>query len=170
MRFAVEQEFQGVTSAHVAAAYREQSLYDVITDLPFVGRPEPVAFNRVGDDVRLDLRYRVQLELPGAARAFIDPDKLTFVERSTITPDGATTFRVLPDNYAELLTCGGRAALTEGPAGVVRQTTGQLDLDLGWQGALFEGQVAQAIVNGFRQSIAAQTTQVRAFISDRYGA
>jgi len=169
MRFEVRQEFIGVTTAHVAAAFRERSLYDVMTDLPFVGRPEPTSFERVDDDVKLDLRYRVQLELPAPARAFIDPEKLTFVERSTIEPDGTTRFDVLPDHYSELLRCSGQVVLSDGAEGVVRQTTGDLKLDLGWQGMLFETQVEEAIVKGFRQSITAQTRQVQAFMVDRYG-
>lgn len=170
MRFEVRQEFTGVTAAHVAAAFRERSLYEVMTDLPFVGRPEPVSFERVDDDVKLDLRYRVQLDLPGPARAFIDPAKLTFVERSRISPDGATRFLVLPDHYTELLKCSGQVSLSETDGAVTRHTIGELKLDLGWQGAMFETQVEEAIVKGFRQSISAQTTQVRSFITDRYGA
>jgi|GEM_PF-546594 len=173
MRFKVPQRYTGVSAAHVAAAFRERSLYDAFTDLPFVGRPELVSFDRVADDVQLELRYRVAVELPGPARAVIDPERLSFVERSTIRPDGSAQFVIIPDHYNELATCSGQVTITdvaEGDGdGTTRESSGDLKLDLGWKGKLFEAQVEEAIVNGFRQSIAAQTKQVRTFIADRYG-
>lgn len=172
MRIEAVQRFTTATPAHVIAAYRDRSMFESLSDLPFVGRPVVVE-HRTDDAgvVLVGLRYLVQIDLPAAARAFIDPAKMTFVERSQHQASGISRFSIQPDHYRELLTASGSNVVrsVDGADGCERVTTGDVKVDLGWQGMMFESQVEQAIGKGLQQALRAQTAQVEAFMVERYG-
>ena len=151
--------------AGVIWAFRTEAFYRSLRDLPFVGSPELVSFESNGADVLIDLRYRVAIDLPGPARAFIDPDKLTFVESSRLHPDGTGTFEIRPDHYGTLLSSSGETAVAGDSGACQRTMAGSLDVDLGWKGKIFEHEAEKAIAGGLEQALLAQVAQVEAFVN-----
>ena len=151
--------------AGVIWAFRTEALYRSFADLPFVGSPEVVSFDADGNDVLVELRYRVAVDLPGPARAFIDPDKLTFVESSRIGPDGTAVFAIRPDHYDDLLQASGTTTIDGSTRPGRRTTAGSLKVDLGWKGRLFEGEAERAIAGGLKRALQAQIPQIEAFVN-----
>lgn len=169
MKFTAEQVFTASTT-EVSAAFADPALIATL-DLPFVGRPELVS-HQLADDrdaeagvVTLAVRYLPQLDLPAAARAFVDPGRLGFVEHSRLNPDGSGTFRIAPDHYTKLLQSSGSFEVTPTAEGCVRTIRTELHVDLGWKGMLFRDQVQDVIARGFQQALAAQVGAVEDFIA-----
>lgn len=107
------------------------------------------------------MAYRVEIDLPPLADKFIDANKLTFVERTTLVTDGSGSFDILPDHYGKLLRASGRIEMVPFDRGrCERLVQGSVDVNLGWSGKLFEAPVEDAIVTGLKQALAAQAAQV----------
>jgi len=158
-KFLVTQKFDASADA-VAQAFRRKSTWTDLADLPFVGDPQLKSFTD-GDVTTIDMAYKVTMELPQLALSFIDADKMTFVERTTLTADGSGTFVIQPDHYAKMLKSSGRIEMVPlGDCHCERLIQGSVDLDLGWAGKLFEGPVEDGIVNGLKQALAAQAAQL----------
>ena len=161
-KFSVVQRFDA-SRDEVIAAFRTKDTWQTFKGLPFVGDPALEAFDAAGgaDTVEVAMSYRVQMDLPALAEKFIDPKKLTFVERNELGADGRGTFKIIPDHYKKMLSSSGTTevvALDDG--GCERRINGSVDLSLGWAGMLFEGPVEEAIVNGLQSALAAQAKQV----------
>lgn len=166
MRLDVAQDFGPTDAAAIAAAYRSADLSGALSNLPFVGSPESVAHNSDAENgtVTASTRWKVELDLPGVALAFVDPALLTFVEHCELAADGTGTFRIIPEHYPKLLKASGQTAIASDGDTTLRTTSGSLRIDLGWKGKLFEGQVEQAIADGLARSLQAQVPQVLRFI------
>ena len=158
-KFLVTQKFTASADA-VVAAYRRQETWESFADLPFVGDPTVDSF--VDDhQVEVAMAYKVTLQLPPLAENFIDADKMTFIERTTLAEDGSGRFVIEPDHYAKLLKSSGRIEMVPLDDGhCERMIQGSVDLSLGWAGKLFEGPVEDAIVNGLKEALAAQAAQI----------
>ena len=162
MQLRVEQDFGSVDPDAIVGAYQSPELYTELTDLPFVGSPtlDSVARDEDARRTHVASRWKVQLELPAVALAFVDPDRLVFVEEAELHDDGSGTFRIVPDHYAKLLRASGETTVSASSGTTVRTTTGNLKVDLGWKGKLFESQVEQAIVDGLTKALRAQVPQI----------
>lgn len=160
-KFLVTQKFEA-SSDDVVAAFRSEDVWQAFHDLPFVGTPQVQSFE--SDDagaVRIETAYRVDIDLPPLADKFIDADKMTFVEVTTLQPDGSGSFEILPDHYKKLLKASGTITMVPLDDGhCERMIQGSVDLSLGWTGKLFEDPVEGVIVDGFKQALAAQALQV----------
>ena len=101
MRFSIEQRFAADADA-VARAYADPALYVALGRAPeALARPRCVGHDVDGDTVELAGPLPVRRELSAAARAVIDPERLTWVERSTHDlARRRTTFTMVPDHYA----------------------------------------------------------------------
>lgn len=133
-----------------------------LSALPKVGGAELV--DRREDDHLLHrrIRYRFTGELSPAARAVIHPDRLTWVEESTLDRRRhRTTWRIVPDHYPDRLTCAGTFALVEAAEG---RTTRVTDADLKVHLALLGGRVEQAIVSGLRDHATAEERLVNQWL------
>lgn len=152
--------------ASLIAAYRSRELFEYFSDLPFVGAGEVVTHTGA-QTVTNDTRWDVRLDLPAAARVFVDPDKLSFVEQMTLHNDGTGTFVVTPHHYAKLLRASGTTVIAAEPggSGSTRTTEGTLKIDLGWKGKLLEGEVERIIANGLTEALHAQIPQVEHYIA-----
>ncbi|MGH9274670.1 MAG: hypothetical protein ACRDZU_08500, partial [Acidimicrobiales bacterium] len=78
MRFTVDQRFTAAPDT-VARAYTQPDLYLAFQDLPKMSRPDVLAHNANGDVVSMQIRYRFSGDLSPAARAVLDPKRLTWV-------------------------------------------------------------------------------------------
>jgi hypothetical protein len=162
MRFKLEQRY-GAEPDAVARAYADPALYASFTDLPRAGRPEVVAHR--GDDgvVELEVRWRFTADLSGAARAVIDPARLSWVEASRHDLAARrTTFRMLADHYADRFSCTGEYRFTPSAGGgAVRVVEADLRVKAPLVGRAVEG----AIVSGLEEQLRAEVPAVESFLS-----
>jgi hypothetical protein len=157
--FLVTQQFDA-SSQVVHQAFRSEETWQSFAGLPFVGDPVVHSFTP-GEPTTITTAYRVSIKLPALAGNFIDANKMTFVEVTTLQADGSGTFDIVPDHYAKLLSASGRIEMVPFDQDrCQRLIQGSVDVNLGWSGKLFEGPVEDAIVTGFKQALVAQATQI----------
>jgi hypothetical protein len=147
----------------VLDAYADPSLYPGLPELPKIGRPEVLEHRRAGDLVHLDLRYAYVGDLPAAASAFIDPERLTWVQRTTVDLGARTsTITLLPDHYPDRLQCAGtfHFAADDSGAGSHRRVHGDLEVRV----MVVGGQVERALVSGLEEFLDAEATAVDQWI------
>lgn len=174
MRVRVVQEFgtaagRAISKASVIEAYRSRELFEAFDDLPFVGRGTVVKHSPGSDNGPTinHTQWRVELDLPAAARMFVDQDRLSFVEKMELSVDGTGSFVIDPEHYAKLLRASGTTTVNATDGGVQRVTEGKLRVDLGWAGKMFEGDVERAIAGGLTRALHAQVSQVERYIASR---
>ena len=163
MRFTVEQRF-GTDADETARAFTEPELYAGFADLPKVSVPDVLACEADGDVVRLRIRYRFAGHLSSAARAVIDPDRLSWVDEST--HDLArrhVRFVLRPDHYGERFRCSGEYRIEPDGTGCRRHATIELKASAPFVG----GAVERAIESGLREHLADETRVVEAYLAGR---
>lgn len=162
MRFSIEQRFAADVDA-VARAYADPALYAALVGLPKLTQPEVVGHEVDGDTVVLQVRYRFGGELSPAARAVIDPARLTWVERSTHDlADHSTTFTMVPDHYGDRFRCQGSYRFDPVEGGCRRRGEG----DVRVKALLVAGAVEGAIVSGLKEHLVDEVPVVEAFVND----
>ena len=163
MRFRIEQHFDADVDA-VARAYADPALYLALVGLEKLSRPEVVGHHVDCDIIELQVRYRFGGELSPAARAVIDPDRLTWVERSTHDlAQNQTTFAMVPDHYADRFRCTGSYRFEATGTGCRRRGHG----DLRVKALLVAGAVEGAIVSGLQEHLVDEVPVVEAFLARR---
>lgn len=161
MRFTVDQRFDA-TPERVARAYADPDLYAAFQDLPKLSRPEIVAHDDSGDEVRLQIRYRFNGDLSSAARAVLDPTRLTWVEHSVHDLSTlATTFTMVPDHYGDRFRCTGSYRFIEESGETKRHCEGEIKV----RALLVAGAVENAIVSGLREHLDDEVAVVDEFLS-----
>jgi hypothetical protein len=161
MDFLVEQTYDSDPD-RVAHAYTDPALYDAIGAVSRLGRPEVLERKADGDLVTLQVRYRFTGDLSSAARAVLDPAKLTWVEHSTHDlARHRVTYRLEPDHYADRFRAAGECRIAEANGGAVRTVTGVVKVK-----ALVVGSaVERAIVSGLRDHLTDEVQAVERFVA-----
>lgn len=161
MRFTVEQRFSAAPDA-VARAYTDPELYLAFEDLEKMSRPDVLTHEADGDVVTMRIRYRFTGHLSSAARAVIDPARLTWVEHSTHDLGRrTTTFTMVPDHYRDRFRCSGSYRFDADGSGTVRRC----DAEIKVQALLVAGAVEGAIVSGLREHLDQEVSVVEAFLA-----
>ena len=156
MRFRVIQQFAAPVD-DVVALYTSAKLYEQLPEIGRIGRPTVLDRREQGTRVTLRLRYRFTAELPTAALAVIQPDRLTWVEETTTDrATGRSTVRLLPDHYASKLRAGAEVEVRPDGDGARRHVSGELKVRV----LLVGGQVERAIVAGLEEHLAAEAAAV----------
>lgn len=165
MRFSLEQVFPGPLE-RVEAALLDPAFLTRMATLPKLGAPELLDVTENGTSVRRRVRYRFSGDLSPAVTAVVDPAKLTWVEDATVDRvSHRTTFRIVPDHYANRLKCNGTFVLEDVPGGVRRR----LDADLRVSFPLVGGKVERAIVSGLRDHAALEADALRDWMAQQGG-
>jgi hypothetical protein len=161
VRFRLDQTYAAEPDA-VAAAYADPALYAAFADLPRAGRPSVLHHQDDDGTIHLDIRWAFTAPLSPAARAVIDPQRLTWVERSThVVADRSVTFRMLPDHYTDRFSCRGTYRFEpDGVGGTVRRCEGELRVKAPLVARAVEG----AIVDGLGEQLRAEVPLVEQFI------
>ena len=162
VKFTLEQRYAADADA-VAAAYADPALYAAFGDLPRAGRPEVLRHERsTAAPCDLDVRWKFTGELSSAARAVIDPDRLTWVRASVHDLAARTvTFRMVADHYADRFSCSGLVPVR----GARRSTHPPVHRGRpADQGAPRRPAVESAIVTGSRSSSAPRSPIVERFL------
>jgi uncharacterized protein DUF2505 len=169
MRFQIEQEIAGPVEA-VACIYTEPSFYELVGELPKLGKPELLERREDGSVVHLSVRYRFTGQLSPAVTKFVDPAKLSWVEESVHDLEShIVTFHMKPDNYADRLQSQGSSRYQAADDGVTRRVTeGDLavKLPLLMGGGRTGGVVERAIVSGLREHLAAEIEVVERLLKE----
>ncbi len=163
MRFKLVQQFSG-TVTDVEAAFLDPAVLQRVAAGSLVGRPELLEQVDDGDTVRQRVRYAFTGHLPPAARAVVDPARLSWVEESVLDRrTHQSPFEILPDHYPDRLECQGTVTLEEAGGVTRRVTTGDLRVRV-----LFVARrVEQAIVSGLRDHAAAEQEVVQRWLDER---
>lgn len=163
MRFEITQEFTGPPEA-VARIHTDPRFYELLGELPKLGKPEVLDRQEDGAVVHLAVRFRFTGNLSPAVMRVVDPAKLTWVEESVHDLEQlSTTFRMKPDHYPDRLRSDGTARYDRtGDGGTARLTSGDLAVRVPLVGRSVEG----AILAGLRDHLAAETAVVERLLSD----
>ncbi|CAN5621284.1 hypothetical protein BH20ACT2_BH20ACT2_08020 [soil metagenome] len=147
MRFQLGQRFAAPVT-DVADAFCDPRFYAELAELPKLGQHELLDRRVDGDRVHLQVRYRFAGELSAAARAVLDPERLTWVEHAEHDLAArVVTFHIRPDHYADRLTCHGRYRFEPDGDGTVRLADGEVKV----KALLVAGAVERAIVTGLTE-------------------
>jgi Protein of unknown function (DUF2505) len=157
VRFQIQQRYEAPVN-EVVELFTDPTFYPTLVDLPKISTPEVVDHWRTGDTVRIDLRQRFIGDLPGAAQAVIDADKLSWVEQLEFDLRRSIATSVLvPDNYGDRFTCSGRYTFTDdGAQGTIRELSGDVKVRM----LLVGGKVEGALVSGLREHAEAEAVLV----------
>lgn len=162
MHFEIEQRF-AAPLVDVEAAFLDPALLAPIAELSPLGRPELLEQVDDGATVRRRVRYQFTGHLSGAARAILDPHRLTWVEVSTLDRATHTTLiEIVPDHYPDRLQCAAAATLDEQDGVTHRVLEGDLRVTV----ALVGGRVEHAIVDGLRTHAAAEEQVVQRWLDE----
>jgi hypothetical protein len=163
MRFQLEQVIDGPVDA-VARVYTETRFYELLGELPKLGRPEVLDRSEDGSVVRLAVRFRFTGNLSPAVTRMIDPGRLSWVEESVHDLEHHTvTFHMKPDNYADRLRFDGSSRFEPAGDGRTRRLAeGDVVVRVPLVGRAVEG----AIVSGLREHLAAEVEVVERFAAD----
>lgn len=164
MRFGLEQRFSAPLEA-VEDGLLDPGFLARLARLPELGAPEVLSHEVEGEVVRQRVRYRFTGDLAPAVTAVVDPDRLTWVEESTLDRRAhRTTWRILPDHYASLLRCSGTFQLepAEGEH-TVRVTQGEVKVHMPLVGSKAE----KGIVSGLEEHAVLQARAVEDWLAGR---
>lgn len=163
MHFQLEQRIVGSPSA-VAAAFADPGYYASLAGMAKVEPPDVLDHRVDGDVVTMHIRYRFAGDLSSAARAVLDPNKLTWVEESIHDLAARTVkTKLFPDNYADRFRCEGSWRFEpSGADGTLRICEGDLTVRTPFVGRIVE----QAIVSGLREHFDDEVVHVERWIAE----
>ncbi|HZU72448.1 MAG TPA: DUF2505 family protein [Acidimicrobiales bacterium] len=149
MRFRLTQAIRAPRTL-VEDAFLDPGFYRALGEMPNLGEPEVLDLAEEGEVVVLRVRYRFAGQLPSAARRVLDPAKLTWVQESQMRrSDHQAEFRILPDYYANRLSCQGQYYFHEADEGTDQVVEGDLVVRYPLVGPLVE----RAILSGMRDHL-----------------
>jgi len=149
MKFDVKQRFDADPAA-VIACYSSAETYDALPQFGRIKRLGSADRRENGSQVVVRLHYQFAADLPTAALAVIDPDRLTWVEETTYDLGALTArTRLLPDHYASKMEASAAARFADSGDGSVRHVIGSLKVRV----LLVGGQVERAIVEGLTEHL-----------------
>ncbi|MBW3614991.1 MAG: DUF2505 domain-containing protein [Actinobacteria bacterium] len=147
MRFQIVQSFDGPLD-QVEDALVDPAFLERLGELPKLGRPELMSRVVEGPLVHQEVRYRFTGELSAAVRKVVDPQRLTWVEKSSLDRRAhRSTWHIVSDHYKHLLRCSGTFELHEAGGATRRTTQGEIKVSVPFVG----GKVEAAIVSGLRE-------------------
>ena len=148
MRFRIEQRLPGPLAA-VEEAFADPAFLARLAVLPKLGEPELRHRAEDGHLVHLSVHYQFVGEVSSAVRAVVDPERLGWVEESTLDRrTHVTTWTIVPDHYGSLMRCSGTYTLSERSATEVqREALGDIKVSV----PLVGGRVERAIVSGLEE-------------------
>ena len=107
VRFHVVQPVAASRDAVIAAVV-DPRLYESMQNMPSLGPPSVLEHSVDGDVNLLRIRYSFQGRLSSAARAVLDPSKMTWVVNLEVDVKRYhAEFVMLPDHYADRIRCSG---------------------------------------------------------------
>ena len=151
------------TADAVMAALTDAQFYERLGAMPNIGPPQLVFQQRDGDQVQQRVQYHFSGELSQAVRRVLDPDRITWVDESTVDcARRRALFRIVPDHYANRLTCTGDYWIEPTPDGCVQHLRFDLRVHYPVVGPLVE----RAIASGLRQNVEHEAAILEAWAAE----
>jgi hypothetical protein len=145
----------------VVGAIIDPLLYESIGATKGLAPPAVLERRDDGDFVRLRIRYGFDGKLSGAARAVLDPAKMTWVVELKVDPAKyRAKYRMLPDHYPDRIECRGSYRFDEEDDGTEQIMKG----DLVVHAPLVAAVVERSIVSGLRDHVAEQANAIERFL------
>ena len=161
MHFRLEQRF-AADLTEVETALLDPAFLAQLATLPKLGRPTLLDQHAEGDVIRQKIRYAFVGELSSAVRAVVDPDRLTWVEDSTIDRRRHhTDFKIIPDHYAGLLRADGTFQLEATSSTCRRVAEGDVHVGV----PLVGRKVEAAIISGLAEHAEAETVVMHEWLT-----
>lgn len=164
MRFRVEQRLDASVE-RVEAALVDPVWYRAVTASASVWAPELLDVeDEGGPRVGLRVRYRFRGRLNPAAARVLDPERMSWVEVSTLDRERHTIdLRMVPDSYGDKLRFSGSVVLRPDGDGTDRALDGEVKVRV----PLVGGKVEGAVVSGLREHAEVEEQVFRTFIAPR---
>jgi hypothetical protein len=164
MEFVVQQPI-AASPDDVEAAFLDRDFYTTLGEIPDLAPPEVVDWRETDGKTEIGVRFRFTGHIAPAVRAVLDPNKLVWVQESTVHHHNhRTTFTMKPEHYGSRLDCSGSYVFEPGPDGTtVQRVTGRVKVHF----PLVGGAVEKAIVNGLREHIQSEATIVERWVRER---
>ncbi|MBW3555632.1 MAG: DUF2505 domain-containing protein [Actinobacteria bacterium] len=163
MRFQILQDFAGPLD-QVEDALVDPAFLERLGGLPKLGQPELVNQVVEGPMVHQEVRYRFAGELGAAVRKVVDPQRLSWVEKSALDRrTHRTTWHIVADHYKHLLRCSGTFEMHEVDGRTRRTTDGDIKVNVPFVG----GKVEAAIVAGLREHAQMEEQVMAAWLERR---
>ena len=144
----------------VMNAVVDPRMYESMGSMPSLGPPSVLECSHEGGISRLRIRYRFEGQLSRAARAVLDPAKMTWVVELDVDKENySATFRMVPDHYKDRLRCSGSYRFVEKGEATDQLMQGELVVSA----PLVAGLVERAILVGFREHMSEQAKIVERF-------
>jgi hypothetical protein len=144
MKFGFEQRWTA-TVQQVLDLYTNEGFWSSVSGFTKTSAPEVLEMTRDGDQALTRLRWKLNVDLPGEASRFIDPDDVAWVEETSWDLSAATaTVAFVPAQGASLLHASATVAVIAEDDEVVRRVTGDLRVRI----PLLGGRVERAVVDG----------------------
>jgi hypothetical protein len=152
VNFDFEQHIDAPPDA-VAEALVNPAFIAATAGLPRLGEPELLDQHRDGDRVLQRVRYRFTGDLGAAVTAFVDPDRLSWVDVADFELSARRSrHRIVPDHYPHRLVAAYATVLEPEGKGSWRFVTGSLRVLV----LLVGGRAERAIVSGLEEHAAAE--------------
>lgn len=150
MRFRVSTDIAAPRDT-VEDAFVDPAFYAELGALPNIRAPRVLSIEDAGDLVHLRIHYALEADLAPAVRRVLDPEKITWVEESTVhRGEHYTEFRMVPEHYVGRMDCSGRYRFEERGRHATEQVVeGDLVIRYPVVGRLVE----RAILTGMRQHL-----------------
>lgn len=160
-RFRFEHRFAAPADA-VAAAYADPALYATFAGSSKLAPPEVVSSEIDGERVTLRVRYRFIGDLSAAARAVLDPARLSWVVTTMHQPaERLTRFTMLADHYQDRFRSSGTDRVEPDGDGCRRITEGELSV----RAPLVGGTVERVLIKDLDDHLAGEVAEVERFIA-----
>lgn len=167
MKFKIEQPIMCAMSS-VEEAYLQPEFYARLGELDTIGAPEVLKMapdERDPEVIQLQVRYCFTGNLSSAARAVIDPRKLTWVDHTELDKKlHEMRFRMVPDHYQDRLECHGRHRFESSPGS---RTTQIMEGEIEVRFPLVGGAVERAIIDGLKKNLVAEASIIQQWVQER---
>ncbi|HTW07363.1 MAG TPA: DUF2505 family protein [Acidimicrobiales bacterium] len=162
MKLIIDQAIE-VTPDQAQAALLDAAFYESLGQLEGISAPEVRSLSSENGRAHAVLGYRFAGELNGVARSVLDPAKLTWAQLTDVDlPARRTEIRMVPDNYAGLLSFAGWYELRPGEGGgTCQHLEAELRVNVPLLGALAE----RAIAGSIGENLAATAALVERFVA-----
>jgi hypothetical protein len=162
MRIALDQPI-AASAAEAQAAFLDPGFYESLGELDAISAPEVRSFSAGPDRARTVLGYRLSGVLNGPAKALLDPAKLSWSQVTEVDLGSRRSqVRMVPDNYAGLLSFSGWYELDDVSQGRCRQ---HFEADLRVHVPLLGALAERAIAGSIEQNIAATARLLERYIA-----
>jgi hypothetical protein len=162
VRFTVDQNVD-VSPDVAVAAYGNPAFYEGRTPQDNISVLEVVRHEDTGSQVLVEVRFKFTGGVSSAVRAVVDPNKMSWVTRTTVmVAERRTKFEVIPDHYPDRLTCRGTFQFHEGhvgPESAIIKIEGDLKVRVPFVG----GTVERVIISGLRSYIVHEAAGLSTF-------